>query len=169
MNENDKDVLSEDDLVLGSGSTTDTITISGTDYSYNYSNPYTIDMSSIGTITLNNTGTGYSTTSVTSAAGSYLSSNGSYNTWVTSPSTLITSNTSSATPGITVKGDAEFEGDIKIDGVSLRDTIKAITDRLAILVPDPKKLEKYEALQKAYKHYKLLESLCEDNDQDESK
>ena len=38
---------------------------------------------------------------------------------------------------------------------------------LNILVPDPKKLEKFEALQKAYEHYKHLEKLCElEEDQD---
>ena len=34
--------------------------------------------------------------------------------------------------------------------------------RLAILVPDPTKLEKFEALKKAYEHYKTMESLCFD-------
>jgi hypothetical protein len=33
--------------------------------------------------------------------------------------------------------------------------------RMAILVPDPAKLEHFEALQKAYAHYKTLEALCE--------
>lgn len=72
---------------------------------------------------------------------------------------------SSPTPpsqaGLTVKGTAEFEGDVKIKGVSISDTIAAIEKRLAILVPDPKKLEHFEALKKAYDHYKLLEALCD--------
>lgn len=149
----------------------DTITITGATGS-SYTDPYSLNMASVGTITLNSAGTGYSGatyTTTTSTTGAYLTSNGTYPAWSTSPSTIITTNTTSGlTPGITVKGDADFEGDIKIDGVSLRDTIKAITDRLAILVPDPKKLEKFEALQKAYKHYKLLEALCEEDEQKES-
>jgi hypothetical protein len=60
---------------------------------------------------------------------------------------------------ITVSGDAEFEGDIKWKGRSLGKMLEAIEDRLAILTPDPKKLEKYEALKKAYNHYKLMEKL----------
>ena len=48
--------------------------------------------------------------------------------------------------------------------------METLERRLAILVPDPKKLEQYEALQKAYKHYKMLEALCEERkDEDESK
>jgi hypothetical protein len=37
-----------------------------------------------------------------------------------------------------------------------------IEKRLAILVPDPLKLQKYETLRKAYEHYKMLEILLEE-------
>jgi hypothetical protein len=60
-----------------------------------------------------------------------------------------------------VKGNAEFDGDIKWKGRSLENFLESIEKRLAILTPDPNKLEKFESLQKAYNHYKLLESLCE--------
>lgn len=67
-----------------------------------------------------------------------------------------------------VKGDAEFEGDIKIKGRSVAKTLDKIADRLAILEdPDPKKLEKYAALKKAYENYKMLERLI-GNDADDS-
>jgi hypothetical protein len=39
--------------------------------------------------------------------------------------------------------------------------LTTIEKRLAILTPDPAKLEHFEALQKAYQHYKTLEALCE--------
>jgi hypothetical protein len=39
--------------------------------------------------------------------------------------------------------------------------METISKRLAILVPDPDKLEHFEALKKAYNHYKTLEALCE--------
>jgi hypothetical protein len=52
--------------------------------------------------------------------------------------------------------------DIKIDGQSLKEFMKKMEQRLAILVPDPNKLEKFEALKKAYEHYKTMESLCFD-------
>ena len=62
--------------------------------------------------------------------------------------------------GLHVTSNAEFEGDITWKGRNLGKMLETIEKRLSILVPDPKKLEKYEALQKAYNHYKLLEALC---------
>jgi hypothetical protein len=57
--------------------------------------------------------------------------------------------------------------DVIIEGISVKEaicSIKSIQDRLSILIPDPKKLEKYAALQECYKQYKLLEALiAEDN------
>ena len=60
-----------------------------------------------------------------------------------------------------VQGDAEFEGDVKIKGTSIAKSLEDIQKRLAILVPDPAKLAHFEALKKAYDHYKTLEALCE--------
>ena len=71
---------------------------------------------------------------------------------------------SSSTPSIKVTGDAEFEGAVKVKGKDLAKSLEAIEKRLAILVPDPKKLEKFEALKKAYDHYKLLEALCHETE-----
>jgi hypothetical protein len=53
-------------------------------------------------------------------------------------------------------------GDIKIGEVSLKEFMKKVEQRLAILVPNPEKLERFEALKKAYEHYKTMESLCFD-------
>lgn len=59
------------------------------------------------------------------------------------------------------------DGDIKIGDRSLKTFMDTMEKRMAILQPDPKKLEKFEALQKAYEHYKHLEKLCElEEDQD---
>lgn len=66
-----------------------------------------------------------------------------------------------STGTLQVSGDAEFDGDVKIKGVSISKILADIQDRLAILVPDPAKLEHFEALKKAYNHYKTLEALCE--------
>ena len=66
------------------------------------------------------------------------------------------------TPGLKVTGDADFEGDITIKGRSLTDMLDTINERLAILHPDPAKLEKYAALKEAYEHYKMLERLIGD-------
>lgn len=68
---------------------------------------------------------------------------------------------SASKAGLHVSADAEFEGDVKIKGVSILETLDKIEKRLAILRPDPEKLEHFEALRKAYEHYKTLEALCE--------
>jgi len=60
-----------------------------------------------------------------------------------------------------VHGDAEFEGKVMINKRDLGEFMEAMSKRLAILVPDPEKLEHFEALKKAYNHYKTLEALCE--------
>ena len=57
--------------------------------------------------------------------------------------------------------------DISIDGKSLKTFMNKMEERLAILVPDPGKLEKFEALKKAYEHYKLMESLCQEQPKEE--
>lgn len=76
-------------------------------------------------------------------------------------SPILTSNI--APSGLSVTGDSEFHGDIKIKGRSLEKLLESIEDRLLILRPDPKKLEKYAALKKAYDHYKLLERLINED------
>jgi len=64
-------------------------------------------------------------------------------------------------PSMQVKGDAVFEGKVMINGRDLGEFMETISKRLSILVPDPEKLEHFEALKKAYNHYKTLEALCE--------
>ena len=53
-------------------------------------------------------------------------------------------------------------------GNEMRKRLEAIEARLNILVPDPAKLEKYEALQKAYEHYKTMERLCVEEEEDDN-
>ena len=57
--------------------------------------------------------------------------------------------------------------DITVDGKSLKTFMNKMEERLAILVPDPAKLEQFEALKKAYEHYKLMESLCQEQPKEE--
>jgi len=56
--------------------------------------------------------------------------------------------------------DLNADADIMIGGRSMKKLLEGIEQRLSILVPDPKKLERYEALKQAYEHYKTLEALC---------
>ena len=62
---------------------------------------------------------------------------------------------------LTVAGTASFQQDISVKGRNIIDAIERIEKRLSILVPDPAKLAKYEALRKAYDQYKMLEALCD--------
>jgi hypothetical protein len=95
---------------------------------------------------------------------------GSWTTINTSPSPTYTFSapgintiTGSSSAGLHVTSDAEFEGDIKWKGRSLGTMLETIEARLSILQPDTAKLEKFEALKKAYDHYKLMEKLCHDD------
>ena len=63
-----------------------------------------------------------------------------------------------------VTGPAKFDETILLKGKDLGNILETIEKRLLILVPNLKKLAKYEALQKAYDHYLLLEKLCFDDD-----
>ena len=58
--------------------------------------------------------------------------------------------------------ELDADADITIGGRSMKKLLEGIEQRLAILVPDPNKLERYEALRQAYEHYKTLEALCVD-------
>lgn len=94
------------------------------------------------------------------ALGNYVfNSNGTGGAWNSLNYPSITSG-STIDNSLSVKGDAEFDGDVKIKGHSILHLLKKIEDRLAVLQePNPEKLEKFAALKKAYDHYKTLERL----------
>lgn len=96
------------------------------------------------------------TGSVTVPSSYTVASGGTYST---SAWTSLSNN--GTQPNLTVTGNAEIEGNLKVAGRDIAKSLEAIEKRLAILVPDPEKLEHFEALKKAYEHYKLLEALCE--------
>ena len=56
-----------------------------------------------------------------------------------------------------VNGDANFEGDIKIKGKSLVDSLEKIEEKLAILRPNEQLEEKWEELRNLRKQYMELE------------
>ena len=66
------------------------------------------------------------------------------------------------TNNVVVDNVLTVEGDINFNGVSLKELLEKIQDRLGILVPDPKHLEKHEALRNAYENYKLIEKLLKE-------
>ena len=103
----------------------------------------------------------YSSNTITLPSSSYTTgSSGQFYTTGTGGYTI--SNTS-PTVNISNTGiDMAAGTDITVDGKSLKTFINKMEERLAILVPDPKKLEQFAALKKAYEHYKLMESLCQE-------
>ena len=64
--------------------------------------------------------------------------------------------------------DMAADADIKIGDRSLKEFMQTMEERLAILVPDPKLLERFEALRAAYDHYKTLEALVKNSPEDTS-
>jgi hypothetical protein len=142
--------MDDKDTVLNSGE--DTITININDvlgdtyldtsnmYQYSYTN-----LPAAGNITIGSTG----------ASGSFYTSTG------LNGSSWITGNSNLTGTGLHVTSDAEIDGDLKVKGISILETLQKIESRLAILRPNPEKLEHFAALKKAYEHYKTLEALCE--------
>jgi len=59
---------------------------------------------------------------------------------------------------IQVKGDAEFDGEVRIKGKSLTDSLERIEERLAILRPNEELEEKWENLRALRNAYKELEA-----------
>ena len=70
-------------------------------------------------------------------------------TWTIQPST--TNNQ------LTVKGDAEFEGEVTIKGKSLLDAIESLEKRLGLLHPNPKLEGRWEELKELGERYRALE------------
>ena len=59
---------------------------------------------------------------------------------------------------LSVKGNAEFEGEVKIGGKNIAEMFEKIEDRLAILHPNEQLEEKWEELRNLRKAYKELEA-----------
>jgi hypothetical protein len=139
-------VPSDYDNISYSGYGTDTITID------------TSNMYGSNTITLPSTTINSGYTIGNASSNYYTTGTGGYTFNTTTPSVNISSD------GI----DMAAGTDIKVDGKSLKEFMSKMEERLAILIPDPKKLEHFAALKKAYEHYKLMESLCQEQPKEEA-
>ena len=91
-------------------------------------------------------------------SGSYYTSGSQAANW-TATSTIVTVGATSSS-ALKVTGDAIITGDLTVNGTNIGTMLTKIQERLSILVPDPARLDKYEALKQAYEHYKVLEALC---------
>jgi len=135
----------------------------GSDHISGGSSTDTIILNSLGSIDMSTYNMNYTMPTSTTSGSTYTISNGTWSTGSLSTPYITTT----TTPSIQVDGDAEFKGSIKVKGKDLGDWMETLERRLSILVPDPKKLEQYEALRKAYNHYKMLEALCEERKEDD--
>ena len=108
----------------------------------NYNNTMigdSIDTFTTGTVTIpNNTSNGI-----------YWGLNGTSNVISTDPSLKGNS--------LSVKGNADFEGEVTIKGKNLSEMLEKIDERLAILHPNPKLEDKWDELKELGKRYKELE------------
>lgn len=155
---------------LGEDSATATIDWGGTDTITLSPSTYGIDLGSMSTSTITlPTGPSYYGPGAT--VGGITSINHINSSWHNGTTGYtINTNPTPSTVNISNTGIEMAAGtDIKVDGQSLKEFMKKMEQRLAILVPDPKKLEKFEALKKAYEHYKTMESLCFDEPIEEPK
>jgi hypothetical protein len=99
-----------------------------------------IDTFTTGTVTIpNNTSNGI-----------YWGLNGTSNTIISDPSLKGNS--------LSVKGNADFEGEVTIKGKSLTATLDKIEERLAILHPNPELEDRWDELKELGKRYKELEA-----------
>lgn len=98
------------------------------------------------------TGTTYTISAGGIGGSGWLQSNGNSSTW---PTLATDPNLQGNT--LQVKGDANFEGDVKIKGKSIADSLERIEERLAILRPNEELEEKWENLRGLRNAYLELE------------
>lgn len=136
LNDTIDDLILSDYSLTGSSNTIDTITLDPSIYNTGLGSITIPSMSSISS-------SGMSTYSTITGGGMYTGS----------------------TVNINQNGiDMQSSADIKIGERSLKEFMEKMEERLAILVPDPAKLEKFAALKKAYENYKLMERLCHEDE-----
>jgi hypothetical protein len=138
-----------DTTMMASDSTIDTITLTGASTGASSSPTYTISNIS-GTA---NVSSGIYWGVNSGISGQVLTSNGTNTGWA---------NLSLADPDLqgstlSVKGNAEFEGEVTIKGKNLTEMFEKIEERLAILHPNPELEDKWDELKELGKRYKELE------------
>jgi len=111
----------------------------GTYQNYNF-----VSGASIGAITNTNTNYGFTYTMPNTVTPGYNFTTG---TWTNNIETKLH-----------VKGDAEFEGDVKIKGKSLLELLERLEERLGVYHANEELESKYEELRELSRRYKELES-----------
>jgi hypothetical protein len=113
---------------------------------------------------MNNTYIGDPLSVSTGASGKVLTSTGGGSlNWGNLNGTTTTFGTISADPSLkgnslSVKGNADFDGEVTIKGKSLTGMLEKIEERLAILHPNEKLEDRWDELKELGKRYKELEA-----------
>lgn len=138
--------------------TIDTITLnginygaSGSNYNYNFNSNSIAGANGPSSSIYTTNGTGGYTITTGTGIGQILTTNTNGLTW------SDFSNINPSGHSLEVKGDANFEGDVKIKGKSLIDSLEKIEEKLAILRPNEKLEEKWDELRELRKKYMELE------------
>lgn len=157
MNSNDTITISEDDLIALTDD--DNITLSSWDSPLTTSlNTSMFPSATLGTVS--SITAGGSGATLTTTGGGLMWNNPNY-TVTASPYTVSNTTTGWTTYNqpqvLKVAGNAEFEGDVKIKGVSLDERLNTIEERLGILRPNNDLEGKWEKLKKLGEEYRKLE------------
>ena len=88
----------------------------------------------------------------------------------TSPYTYTTIGTSTSNPWLTVNdhstlsvsGDANFDGDVRVKGRSLAEFMEQVEQRLNILQPNPELEQEWDELRELGDRYRELEQKCKE-------
>lgn len=158
-----KDYTEQLDLFNSMSSTTDTLSLDLTDSTDDSSWLDQDTMASSNTVDTITLGSGYG--SMTISGGSPVYTIGPITTGVSGPG-FNWSNTGAASSGVHVNsnqgsGVIDVKGenaDIKINGVSLCDTLKVIQDRLNLLQPNPELEAEWDQLREVGDQYRKLEA-----------
>ena len=127
-----------------------------------------------GTVSTTTTGTGYIASPITTTmpgightmpggAGTYYTSGPNGPTWTG------TTTSNQASVRITGKNPTLITDKSEINIDELADLVSILKERLLILIPNFEKQEKYQALKKAYDHYKMIEGLIQEEKIDVTK
>lgn len=92
------------------------------------------------------------TSAVPGLSGQVLTTGTSGTSWITQADPSLKGAT------LSVRGDADFEGEVTLKGKSLTDMFQKIEERLAILHPNPELEDKWDELKDLAKRYKELEA-----------
>jgi hypothetical protein len=157
-----KDYTEQLDLFNSMSSTTDTLSLDLTDSTADSSWLDQDTMASSNTVDTITLGSGYG--SMTISGGSPVYTIGPITTGVSGPgfnwsngssSSAVDINSNQGSGVIDVKGE---NADIKFNGVSLKDTLKGIQDRLNLLQPNPELETEWDQLRELGEQYRKLEA-----------